>query len=77
MSEFGISHFAQNAKRKAHAEAFGLGKVWPTIQSLCVAKISPLSGPVSEILSDVTFVTDARKDGRTYTLTARIIYIDR
>ena len=39
-------------------------------------KFSPLGGPVSEILADVTFVTDGRTHTHTNTLTARIIYID-
>ena len=52
------SRFAPNSKRKAQASAFGLGNAWTTVQSICVPKISPLSGPVSEILADVTFVTD-------------------
>merc|ERR1712237_79757 len=72
VTEFVTSHFAPNAERKAQAEAFGLGNAWTTVQSICVPKISPLSGPVSEILADVTNVTDAH----THTLTARIIYID-
>ena len=61
-----ISRFAPSAKHKAQTEAFGLRIAWPVVQSVCVPKISPLGGPVSEILADVTFVTDARTDGRTH-----------
>ena len=46
----------------AQAEAFGLGYAWPVVQSVCVPKFSPLGGPVSEILADVTFVT-GKRDG--------------
>merc|ERR1712208_219670 len=65
VTEFVTSRFAPNAERKAQTEAFGLGNAWTTVQSICVPKISPLSGPVSEILADVTFVTDGRTYGRT------------
>merc|ERR1712208_59795 len=65
VTEFVTSRFAPNAKRKAQASAFGLGIAWTTVQSICVPKISALSGPVSEILADVTFVTDGRTDRRT------------
>ena len=58
VTEIVTSRFAPNAERKAQAKAFGLGKAWPTIQSPCMPKISPLSGPVSELLADVTFVTE-------------------
>ena len=71
------SRFAPSAKREAQTEAFGLRIAWPVVQSVCVPKISPLGGPGSEILANVTFVTDGRTDGRTHTLTARIIYIDK
>ena len=62
ISKFVISRFVPYAEHKAQTEAFGLSKGWPTIQSVCVPKISPLGGPVSEILADVTFVTDGRTD---------------
>ena len=40
----------------ALTEAVGLGKSWPTVQSICVPKFSLLIGPGSETLADVTFV---------------------
>ena len=49
---------AQSAKCEAQAKAFGLSKAWPTVQSICVPKISPLRGLGSKILADVTFVTE-------------------
>ena len=56
-----IKRFALDFRRKlAQAEAFGLGYAWPMVQSVCVPKFSPLGGPVSEILADVTFVSDGR-----------------
>ena len=60
VTEFVTSRFAPNAERKAQAKAFGLGNAWTAVQSICVLKTSPLSGPVSDILADVTFVTDGR-----------------
>ena len=86
ISKFVISHSslaqrASGAERKAQAEAFDLGKVWPTGQSLRVPKFSPLGGPVSEILVDVIFVPDGRTHARTHAHTHTTInsenYIDR
>ena len=44
------------------------------VQSVCVAKFSPLSGPGSEILADVTFVTDGG-DGQTEAHTHITFYV--
>merc|ERR1712237_47994 len=74
VTEFVTSHFAPNAECQAQAEAFGPGNAWTTVQSICVPKISPLSGPVSEILADVTFVTDGRTDAHTHTNTHKNIF---
>ena len=66
ISKIVISRFAPSAKHKAQTEAFGLRIAWPVVQSVCVPKISPLGGPVSEILADVTFVTHGGMDGHTH-----------
>ena len=40
-----LEQSAPGAERRAQAKAFGLSKVWPTGQSVCVPKFSPINGP--------------------------------
>ena len=55
----GRTHTQFCAERKAQTEAFGLSLTSATHGPQRMPKFSPLGGPVSEILADVTFVTDA------------------
>ena len=68
------------ASRSELAEACGLCISWPMVRAIYIPKFTSLSRMVSEISANVTFlcqVCDWRTHRRTYTLTARNIYIDR